>query len=123
MIWDDQERILLCLRDDMNIWNLPGGWLNTGESPWEWILRETHEETGLEIEITQLTGIYNKSDHKEILFAFLCEITGGTPITTNECIEMRYFYPNELPSNIPRRHREIILDYLEDTESIMMKHQ
>ncbi len=25
MIWDDQERILLCLRDDMNIWNLPGG--------------------------------------------------------------------------------------------------
>ena len=25
MIWDDKERILFCLCDDMNIWNLPGG--------------------------------------------------------------------------------------------------
>jgi 8-oxo-dGTP pyrophosphatase MutT (NUDIX family) len=35
MIWDDQGRILLCLRNDLDLWNLPGGGLDAGESPWE----------------------------------------------------------------------------------------
>jgi hypothetical protein len=25
MIWNDKKEVLLCLREDMNIWNLPGG--------------------------------------------------------------------------------------------------
>jgi 8-oxo-dGTP diphosphatase len=107
----------------MNIWNLPGWWLDIWESPWEGVLRETQEETWLEIEITQLTGIYNKTDHKEILFSFVCEIIGGEPVCTSECAEMRYFAKDEIPENLPRRHREIILDYMEDPESIIMKHQ
>ena len=123
MIWDTEDRILLCLREDMNIWNLPGGWLDIWESPWEWVIRETHEETGFDIQISQLSGIYNKTDHKEILFAFVSEIVGGEAIVTNECIEMRYFRVDELPDNLPRRHREIILDYIDDPDSIIMKHQ
>ena len=123
MIWDPQGRILLCLRNDLDLWNLPGGWLDAGESPWEGVRRETHEETWLEIEIIELTGIYNKTDHKEILFSFVCEITGGEAICTSECCEMRYFAPDEIPANTPRRHQEIIFDYLEDPESLAMKHQ
>jgi 8-oxo-dGTP diphosphatase len=123
MIWNDKKEVLLCLREDMNIWNLPGGWLDIWESPWEWIIRETHEETGFDIQISQLSGIYNKSDHKEILFAFVCEIVGGEAITTNECIEMRYFKADELPENLPRRHKEIVIDYTEDPDSLNMKHQ
>ncbi len=123
MIWDDQGRILLCLRNDMHIWNLPGWWLNIWESPWEWVIRETHEETWLEIHIRELTGIYNKGDHKEILFAFACDIQGGEGICTNECSEMRYFVPDEIPTNTPRRHKEIILDFLENPDHLIMRHQ
>lgn len=123
MIWDNQDRILLCLRNDMHIWNLPGWWLDIWESPWEGIIRETQEETWLEIEITGLSGIYNKTDHKELLFSFVCEITWWKAVCTSECAEMRYFAIDEIPENIPRRHKEIILDYIDDPKSLIMRQQ
>ena len=49
LIFDDRDRVLLCLRDDLNIWNLPGGGVELGESPWEAVVREVEEETGLEL--------------------------------------------------------------------------
>jgi hypothetical protein len=60
VIRDDQGRVLLCHRRDMDAWNLPGGGVCNGELPTEAVVRETREETGLEIVVEQLTGIYGK---------------------------------------------------------------
>ena len=49
IIKNEENRVLLCLRNDYNIWNLPGGGLEKGETPWQGIIREVKEETGLNI--------------------------------------------------------------------------
>ena len=49
IIFDDQGRVLLCHRRDLDVWNLPGGGLESGELPTEAVLREVKEETGLKV--------------------------------------------------------------------------
>lgn len=48
IIIDSQERVLFCHRRDYDFWNLPGGGVESGESPWDALVREIKEETGLE---------------------------------------------------------------------------
>jgi 8-oxo-dGTP pyrophosphatase MutT (NUDIX family) len=60
IIVDDQERILLEQRYDNGMWGLPGGGIEPGESVFEAALREVKEETGLDIRIKGLLGIYSE---------------------------------------------------------------
>jgi len=43
-IFDEQGRILLCHRRDLNVWNLPGGGVESGELPTEAVVREVRED-------------------------------------------------------------------------------
>lgn len=45
IVKDEKDRVLLCLRNDYNVWNLPGGGLEAGEAPWQGVIREVKEET------------------------------------------------------------------------------
>ncbi len=49
IIFDAQGRVLLCHRRDLDVWNLPGGWVESRELPTEAVVREVREETGLEV--------------------------------------------------------------------------
>src|ERR1700686_3253173 len=73
-----EGKVLLALRRDIDWWNLPGGGMEVGETVDEALLREVIEETGLEVEIEQLVGVYSKPQKQEIVLAFRCHITGGT---------------------------------------------
>jgi 8-oxo-dGTP pyrophosphatase MutT (NUDIX family) len=108
----DGERILLALRRDIDWWNLPGGGMEVGETVDEALFREVSEETGLEIEIGQLVGVYSKPQKQEVVLTFRCSIISGTPIATEETRECRYFAPNDLPTNVLPKHRERIEDAL-----------
>ncbi len=67
------------------LWNLPAGKLEMGESPQEGCLREAEEETGLDVELTGLVGVYmDESDSSDdtvvnIVFAAEADGTAGTP--------------------------------------------
>jgi 8-oxo-dGTP pyrophosphatase MutT (NUDIX family) len=43
ILFDDQGRVLLCHRRDRDMWNLPGGGVESGELPTEAVVRETKE--------------------------------------------------------------------------------
>ena len=97
MIFDKKQRVLLCHRRDMDLWNLPGGGMESGELPTETAVRETLEETGLHIEILKLVGIYGKPDKDDLVFTFLGHVTGGQLIQTDEADELAYFAVDKLP--------------------------
>ena len=50
----------------------------------EALCREVREETGLEVEIVQLVGVYSKPLKQEVVLAFRCRAIGGTPRATQE---------------------------------------
>lgn len=51
---DESNRVLMACRTDNNQWSIPGGSLEVGESLQECIVRETKEETGIEVDINEL---------------------------------------------------------------------
>lgn len=59
----DGERILLQHRVDNDLWAMPGGALEIGETPAAAAVREAFEETGIEIRVLGLVGIYSDPGH------------------------------------------------------------
>ena len=85
IIFDEQGGVLLCHRRDMDAWNLPGGGIEPGELPTEAAVREVKEETGLDVAIERLIGVYGKTDKlTDLIFFFLCRVTGGQIELTDE---------------------------------------
>jgi 8-oxo-dGTP diphosphatase len=110
VIFDDERRVLLCHRRDMDAWNLPGGRVEEGEAPWDAAIRETQEEVGLEVEVNRLTGLYWKPETAEVVFAFECRVLSGAPGLSDEADEVGYFALDALPKNTGQKHVERIRD-------------
>ena len=113
IIFDKQGGVLLCHRRDMDAWNLPGGVIEPGELPTEAAIREVKEETGLNVVIERLVGVYGKPDKPtSLVFSFLCRVTGGELDLTDESDDTRYFAINNIPPNTFPRQVERIHDAL-----------
>jgi ADP-ribose pyrophosphatase YjhB (NUDIX family) len=112
VIFDADRRVLLCHRRDIDAWNLPGGGVEAGESPWDATVREVREEVGLDVEIVRLTGVYWKPRTAEVVFNFECRIASGSPTTSDEADDVRYFSLDELPPNTAPKQVERIHDAL-----------
>src|SRR5712692_5697317 len=123
LIFDDQGRILLGRRRDIDWWNLPGGGMEKGETVDEALYREVLEETGLEVEVESLVGVYSKPQKQEIVLTFRCRVVSGTLQNTEEARENQFFEPKHLPSNTLPKHRERIEDALLNKKSAVIRSQ
>lgn len=123
IIFDTHDRVLLCHRRDHDLWNLPGGGLETGETPWDGLKREVKEETGLEVEIIKLSGVYSKPDKNEIVFSFICQAPAGELTLTEEADQLKYFAFSEIPPNTVPKQVERIKDALQHQEQALYKIQ
>jgi len=113
IIFDGLGRVLLCHRRDIDVWNLPGGGLESRELPTDAVIREVREETGLQVTIKRLVGIYGKTDKDELVFSFTCNIVAGRIMPTDEASECRYFEVGRIPANTSPKQVERIHDALE----------
>ncbi len=111
IIINDQDQVLLCLRNDYDVWNLPGGGLEKGEAPWEGVIREITEETGINVNVSRLVGVYSKPQKDEIVFIFECSVVGGKLTLTDEARDIKYFSKEKIPSNTVEKQVERINDY------------
>lgn len=112
----DRNRILLLQREDFHIWCLPGGLLELGESAAQGVIREAYEETGIEIELIRLVGVYSRprwiagAGH---VLTFLARPVGGTlRHQPDEALDARYFDLDALPELLLWGHRRQIADAL-----------
>lgn len=95
---------------DEGRWTLPGGWMDMGDTPGGAVVREFREETGYEVRVLKLAAVYDRDrhGHPPYLFSilklfFLCELTGGAPITSIETGETAFFALDDLPELSVRR--------------------
>jgi len=123
IILDERGRVLLCHRRDHDLWNLPGGGLESGETPWEGVIREVSEEVGLAIEVDQLAGIYSKPDQDEVVFSFIGKVRWGIPSLSDEADRIDYFAVADLPRNTIPKHVQRIRDALERGDRVILKTQ
>ncbi|MEU5405096.1 NUDIX domain-containing protein [Nocardia asteroides] len=106
LVVDDAGRILLQRRADSGNWSFPGGTMNLGETLEQCVVRETREETGLEVTITGLLGIYTDPAHviayadgevrQEFNITFYAAVTGGRLAVSNESTAVEWIDPNDL---------------------------
>jgi ADP-ribose pyrophosphatase YjhB (NUDIX family) len=123
LIFDAEGHILLGHRRDIDWWNLPGGGMEAGETVDEAICREVYEETGLEVNVEQLVGVYSKPQKQEVVLTFLCHPIGGTLQATEEARENRYFAPYALPNNTLPKHRQRIEDAIQNPAGTVIRAQ
>lgn len=109
-------KILLTQREDYEIWVLPSGGVEEGESLAHAAIRETKEETGLDVELTRLIGVYSRlgswSPGYMILFAAR-QIGGEIKCQEGETIAVEWFAFHELPSPLSLGHKRRIQDAIE----------
>ncbi len=96
------DTILLTLREDFEVWCLPGGGVDEGELLADAARREVLEETGLEVELMRLVGTYSRvgwRNHHVLLFT--ARIMGGTLTPDpHEVVEARFFPFDALPEHL-----------------------
>ena len=107
LIFDEsREKVLLTQREDNGRWCLPGGGMDPGESAAEACVREVLEETGLEVRVTRLVGIYTTPDLliefpdgnkiQSVAFSFEVEITGGELGLSDETTDFGWYTVAEM---------------------------
>src|SRR5205809_7860218 len=118
------EGVLLQKRDDNGLWGLPGGSVEPGESVTEAVVREVREETGLEVEPVRLIGVYSAPEHHQIVTypdgnvihyvssSFECRVVSGALACSHESLELGWFDPERLPTDMVPMHRVRIADAL-----------
>jgi 8-oxo-dGTP pyrophosphatase MutT (NUDIX family) len=104
---DDAGRLLLVRHTNRNVWVAPGGSMDPDETPADAVVRETWEETGLEVLPTRLVGVYSGPDfrvHYEngdlvtyVMVVIACRVLGGTPRPDGvETLEVGWFAEREI---------------------------
>ncbi len=110
VIQNEMGDILWVKRTDYDLWNLPGGGNEPGEAPWATAIRETREESGLDVDLTGCSGIYVKPKRNQMVFTFTARIVGGKLTTGDEAAAFAYFSPGNEPDNTLPKHIDRVTD-------------
>lgn len=101
-VFNGDGQILLVKRADNRKWGFPAGGVEPNESAAEAAVRETKEETGIEVRVDELIGVSHKeagksSPHSIIHIQYLCERTDGKLQPSHETEEVRYWDIDDVP--------------------------
>ncbi|MEU8075891.1 NUDIX domain-containing protein [Catellatospora citrea] len=106
VVRDERGAVLMIHRTDNDLWALPGGGHDIGESIAQTVIREVLEETGIHVEVTGLVGLYTNPNHvmayddgevrQQFSICFTARPTGGVPTTSSESREVVWVAPERL---------------------------
>jgi 8-oxo-dGTP diphosphatase len=81
----------------MGRWSFPSGFVDAGEIPEDAARREVEEETGIEVTLDRILGIYSQQGERVIFIAYAGRAVGGKLEAGDECTEVATFAPGDLP--------------------------
>ncbi|WP_456384119.1 NUDIX domain-containing protein [Persephonella sp.] len=95
---------------------IPGGFVDVGESVEQAVVREMKEETGLDVEIVRLLGVYSDPDRDPrfhtVSITFVCRAT-GEPVASSDAKVAKIYRLEDIPFNkLVFDHSKILQDYL-----------
>lgn len=107
LVHDEQDRLLLVRHADSGLWGLVGGAVEIDERPDDAAVRETHEETGLRVEVSRLVTTlggpkfrvrYSNGDETAyVTIVYEARTIGGEPRPDgDEVLELRWFSREDL---------------------------
>ena len=115
VVLDDRARLLVVRRGRAparGAWSLPGGRVEPGERTADTAVRETYEETGLEVEVVGFVGVHEviADDHHVVILDHRARVTGGTARAGDDADEVAWVTRSQLAA---RRTTDGLLDFLD----------
>jgi 8-oxo-dGTP pyrophosphatase MutT (NUDIX family) len=105
-VQDNQGCVLLIQRTDNGLWAIPGGGQEVGEFIAETAVREVREETGIDVEVTGIVGVYSDPRHvaeytngevrQQFSICFRARYQAGRPTPSDESTAVRWVRRDEL---------------------------
>ena len=106
LVTNDRDEVLL-VNNPHRGWEFPGGQIENGEDLIEGVTREVFEESGINIKVNKLVGIYSNTksylgwDNKtivptKVIFDFLAIAIGGHLKCSDESVEVGWFAKDEM---------------------------
>ena len=97
-----------------NFWALPGGFVEYNETVEHAVIREAREETGLDVKVVKLIGVYSEPGRDPrghtVSVVFLCSVVGGDLKADTDAEDAREFNINSLPDELAFDHGKILRD-------------
>lgn len=93
-------------------WTFPSGYVERCERIEDAAVREVREETGLEVRLTNLLGLFSHTGNPVALAVYTADPIGGTITVSEESHQVAYFSPAELPDLAFEHDSEIVATWL-----------
>ncbi len=106
---DDNE--VLLVKSPRRGWELPGGQVEEGESIKAAAIRETKEESGIDIEIVKFCGVFQNVKHSICSNLFIGKVVGGQLTNSSESLEVGYFPIEKALEMVTWKHFKKRIEY------------
>jgi 8-oxo-dGTP diphosphatase len=119
-----EDKVVLIKRAESpfkGLYAIPGGFVEYGETVEDAAVREMKEETGLDVKLLGIIGVYSKPDRDPrghvVSIAYLAEAVGGSLKPSTETEEVKAFKIDEVPENLAFDHKDILKDGIKNMQT------
>jgi len=121
VIISQEDKILLARRGiepQKDKWDIVGGFIEVDESSEDAVIRETKEETGLDVSIKEYLGsvpdVYGDTEVATLNYCYLVKVENGEPTAKSDVTELKWFSKDDIPADMAFAHQEKAISWYKE---------